>query len=265
MTGVSHTGKIIWTTEHQLPIAEQSMSSTIALAECDCERLGLKMDSRGRLVLKRFGWPLLKIRNDLLVDGFIKREVGGLLAQYLHEDTVLLDVGCGDMSLSRFLPVDMWYNGLDIQISQFHIARVLKRKPHTNLVLASAARIPVESNTVTLLVSTETLEHIRHVDEALREMHRVATPGSILVCSIPNNHCLKYQKKGPHPDHVNNWTFQGFADFMARHGFDMVEGYMKGYWIPLPARLFKTSYQLPLSCRDERLNTNFFYVFKTIK
>ena len=120
--------RINWTTEERVPVAGRSIASVVALQDGNRHGAGLKLDSRLKLSVKRLLWPLLKMRNDLLVDGFIESEVGGLIRKYLPEDAVFLDIGCGDMSLSRFLPPDIWYNGLDIELSQLHVERILKRR-----------------------------------------------------------------------------------------------------------------------------------------
>ncbi|MDE2183307.1 MAG: hypothetical protein KGJ78_09825 [Alphaproteobacteria bacterium] len=59
-------------------------------------------------------YPLVKLRQDLLVDGFIESEIGLLIRRYVKPDTVFLEVGCGDMSLKRFLPKDVAYNAVDL-------------------------------------------------------------------------------------------------------------------------------------------------------
>ncbi len=72
--------------------------------------------------------PEVFLKNYLLVDGFIEREVGKLIKKYLRHNTVFLDIGCGDMSLVRFLPRNLWYNAIDISLSKFHPKRVLNKR-----------------------------------------------------------------------------------------------------------------------------------------
>ncbi len=200
-----------------------------------------------------------------MVDGFIKREVGKLIKKFLRHNTEFLDIGCGDMSLVRFLPSNLWYNAIDISLSEFHLKRVLNKREKINVALASAASIPLDSASISLAVSTEVLEHIPDIDKALSEIYRILKPGGILIISIPNNYCYKYQKKGPHPEHVNNWTFKEFKEYIINQGFIYLEGYLKGFWIPLKIVPGTASYQLPISSKNEFYNTNFFFVFKKPK
>ena len=222
----------------------------------------IKIDLKFNLIIKTIGYPVIFSRNYLLVDGFIKRETGKLMRKFLRENTIFFDIGCGDMSLSSYLPKDYMYNAMDVSLSLFHLRKIGNRRKKINVALASATDIPLDSNTINLAVCTEVLEHIVDIDKALLEIHRILTPGGTILVSIPNNHCYKYQKKGPHPDHVNNWTFMEFKDYMEKNKFLFLDGYMKGYWIPLTFLPGKASYQLPLSLKNEFYNTNFFYVFK---
>lgn len=227
--------------------------------------VGLRYENDWRRLKKSFLWPLLKMRNRVLVDGFIERRVGQMICRNLLPSTVFLDIGCGAMELSRFIPKGQFYNGIDIELSEFHLRRVLKKRTAMNIAIASAKDIPLEDSTVSLIASAETFEHIPRFENVIKEMHRIARPTAKLVCSIPNNFCEKYAVKGPHRGHVNNWTYQEFVELMASGGFELAEGSMCGRWIRLSPALVKTSYQLPLTSANEMKNTNFFFEFNVLK
>ena len=226
---------------------------------------GISRNSPMKLLLKRLLWPLVNLRNYLVIDGFIQREAGRLITGYLTAGSVFLEIGCGDMSLRKYLPENFWYNALDLNLSDFHILRALGSRERTNIVVASATEIPASSEVASLLVSTETFEHIPDIDRAVAELHRVAKPGAVLICSIPNNYCRKYEVKGPHPGHIQAWSYDEFKAYMEKRNFEFIEGFMKGKWLPFPLWLTKSSYQLPLSSVSEKDNTNFFYVFRVRK
>ena len=227
--------------------------------------VGIRRQTSFQLLYKAALWPTLNIRNKIVVDGFIERRVGQWVQQNFNPDTVFLDIGCGAMGLSRFIPGDHIYNALDIELSEFHVRRVFRTRSAVNLVAASAKDIPLEESSVSLIASAETFAHIQGFLEVAKEMYRILRPGGILVCSIPNNFCNKYQVKGPHAGHVNDWSYQGFLDLMESEGFRLIEGLMMGRWIRLPPSLIKTSYQLPFSSIVEEENTNFFYKFSVVK
>ena len=225
-------------------------------------QIRIRRDSKLKHFIKTILMPILMLRNYFMVDGFIKREIGRLIKKHIKSNTIFLDIGCGNMSLRQFLPKSVCYNAFDIELSEFHLERILSEEKGIKVVLCSATRIPLDSNTVSLIASTEVFDHISDIDKAVIEIYRVLKPGGILTLSISNNYCYKYQKKGPHPEHVNSWTFDEFKEYMKRLGFKNLEGYMMGYWIPLPLWFTKKSYQLPFSSKEEFYNTNFFFVFQ---
>jgi len=258
--------KIEWLTEKHITVADYQIPCASDLKDGYNQGSGVKRSSIQKLMLKRILWPLFKWHNDMLVDGFIEHEVGRLINRFISNDSVFLEIGCGDMSLRRFLPSHLWYNALDLELSSFHILRVLgEKKKKVNLVLASASQIPAQPNTASLIVSTQTFEHIPEIDKTMQSIYRIAKPDATLICSISNGYCYKYVKKGPNIGQINKWTYDGFIEYMKSHHFELIEGFMKGKWIPFPLWFTKTSYQLPLSSKLEYYNTNFFYVFKVNK
>jgi len=270
MSSASHTSptsRLRWTTTKSVIIGNHEIPCSEDLENEINQVAGVREDS-AHFMLKRVFWPMLKLKDDLFTDGFIEWEVGRRIRKYLEPSTVFLEIGCGDMSLLRYLPADQWYNAFDISFSEFHLRRVLAKSKNANLAMASATRIPLESNTASLIVSTECFEHIPDIDLAIDEIHRVATPDAVLICSIPNNYCYKYRVKGQHSEHVNNWTYEAFKEFMESHNFSFIEGLMKGVWIPLPLgmwKISKTSYQLPIAGKSEFCSTNFIYAFRATK
>lgn len=183
-----------------------------------------------------------------------------MIQTHAKPDSIFLDVGCGSMKLRRYLPKGLFYNGIDISLAENILRRYSSKE--INVALASATEIPLESEIVTIVACTEVLEHIPEVDKAISEIHRILTAGGFLFLSIPNNYCYKYKKKGPHADHVNDWTFDEFRLLMEESGFDFLTGTKVGFWIPFPSWLTHTSYQLPRSHQHEFYNTNFFYAFR---
>ena len=241
--------KLVWKTSKTLVVGKWKIPCAENLRDQPNQVSGIRRDSRPMLLLKSMLWPMVNMRNRLLVDGFIESTIGKWMEEFVDEGTTFLEIGCGDMELRRFLPKTVCYNGLDLSFSEFQVRRVLRKDSNVNIVLASATSIPLESNSVSLLVATECFEHIPEIDTAIDEIYRVAKPGAKLLCSIPNNYCYKYQKKGPHTGHVNVWSYHEFKEFMESHKFLFVKGHMKGFWIPLPRRLTRTSDQLPISSK----------------
>lgn len=256
--------KIEWTTDNYVLVNEHKILCVNNLKDGYNQGAGIKRLSELQIIIRIILWPLFKFYSGFLIDGFIERNTGTLIHKYILETTTFIEIGCGDMSLKKYLPKNIFYNALDLEISEFHIRRNINSK-NINIILASATDIPADSNIASMIVSTETFEHIPEIEKAIKEIHRIAKPNAKVICSIPNNFCYKYKRKGAHKGHINNWTYEGFIKFMNLNGFELLEGYMKGFWLPLPLWFTKTSYQLPIASRLEYYNTNFFFVFNVTK
>ena len=252
------TGEFLQIRNHRIPVGKIGVNPPTG-------RIGLRKDSLANKRVKSVVWPVVKTRDWLFVDGVIEWVIGRWIRELSDSKMTFLDIGCGDMRLQRFVPHEVWYNAFDLSLSEFHIERVLKRRSLVNLALASVTDIPLEDDKASLLVSTQVLEYVSRIDLAIDEIHRVATPEARLLVSIANGHCRKYRSKGPHRAHVNFWSQQEFLQLMESHDFRLLEADMRGYWIPLPRRLAKTSYELPIRSPEEYLNSYLFFVFQPIK
>ena len=208
--------------------------------------------------------PLDLLRNKFLVDGFVYEIIGDWIREFISDKTTFLDIGCGDLILKNQLPNNVTYNALDISFSEYTLDRVLGLES-VNIVLASATKIPLKSNQVSMISSTNVLEHIPEIDRVLAEIYRIGKPDSLFLVCIPNNFCYKYFIKGQHDDHCNSWTYDGFVKYVESYGFTLLKGLKKGWWIPFPKYFGNISYQLPVSSIHEYYNTYFFYIFQTQK
>ncbi|SRR6266545_3944040 len=257
--------RLVWTTKqyshvggYRLPIAKiEDTSSRFQPAL----RTGSREGQRARAIL----WPLVRARDGLLIDGFVEWQIGRWIRQTADSRCTFLEIGCGDMSLQRYLPRGTWYNAFDVSLLDFHLRRVLRRSNRVNVALASVTDIPLGDSVASVLVSSQVLEYVVSIDRALDEIYRVSTPRAKLIVSIANGHCRKYQRKGPHRGHVNFWSSRDFIEAMATHNFKPLEVGMRGLWIPLPAKLTATSYEVPISSGDEYLNSYLFFVFEASK
>lgn len=257
--------RLAWRKSQDITVGPYKIPCVEGLAKWSDQQYGIRYDSKAKRIIKSFLWPAYSLYTELLTVGFITRTIGNWIRESVDKETVFLEIGCGSMKLRRFLPQAICYNAFDVSFSEFHLRRVIRNQGNINVGLATATEIPFESESVNLIASCEVFEHILEINRVMQEIYRVVKPGAKMLCSIPNNYCYKYQKKGPHSEHVNNWSYEEFIDFVKTHGFKLLKGMMKGYWIPLPTWLAKTSYQLPLSPKKEFYCTNFFYQFKVDK
>ena len=262
--------RLAWQTNKYLDLDGHRIPSSENLADESGWQAGIRRESARSLRFKSIVWPAVKLRDDLFVDGFIEWVAGRWIREATNDNTSFLEIGCGDASLSRYLASNICYNAFDLSLSEFHLRRLFRRRPEANIAIASVTDIPLESNSVSLIVSTQVLEYVQRINRALDEIRRVATPGAKFICSIGNDFSRKYYSAKrrvytPHRGHVNFWTYSGFIDFLAGYGFRLLEGQMRGVWIPLRSRLVHTSHALPIRAREEVDNSHFLFLFQLDK
>jgi ubiquinone/menaquinone biosynthesis C-methylase UbiE len=115
-----------------------------------------------------------------------RAEVERLLGRPLRPGEVLLDPGCGTgwqaAGLRRAAP-SVSVLGVDLSAGMLGQARTAGAWP---LLQADAARLPIRSGTVDVVVSRGVLHHLPDVPAALAEWRRVLRPGgAVVVASEP--------------------------------------------------------------------------------
>ncbi|MFO0907753.1 MAG: class I SAM-dependent methyltransferase [Isosphaeraceae bacterium] len=95
----------------------------------------------------------------------------------------LLDVAIGDGAYTSWLPEGWSITGVDVSRSQ--LANCRRRNPDRDLrlILAEAEDLPFEDGQFDAVLSIGGFNHFNDPEAALREMARVARPGSIVVIS----------------------------------------------------------------------------------
>lgn len=94
-----------------------------------------------------------------------------------------LDIGCGR---SPYLFHGYVYNyiGLDIDIKT--LTKVSQDLRDVSLIRASGLRVPFKSNSFTLVICTETIEHLKEPERMISEISRVLVKGGFGVVSVPS-------------------------------------------------------------------------------
>ncbi|HWB19868.1 MAG TPA: class I SAM-dependent methyltransferase [Phycisphaerales bacterium] len=233
------------------------------------QQVGIRPNSARQLRLKRLAWPFVSFTNQWFVTGFLERILGRWMRDHMSPTDPFLEIGAGDLGLRRFLPRGSVYNAIDIAYSEFTLRRVLpraaKRGQHLNLALASVNHIPLADSSVAFSASKEVFMYPPDIPAALREVFRVTRPNGYFACTIGNLYCTKYQRKGLQPDFRSPFHFDEFRLAAESVGFRCIHAIQKGWWVPLPLWLCKTTYQLPFTSSQENNNTNFLYLFQAVK
>lgn len=118
----------------------------------------------------------------------------------------VLEVGCGTgLILERIARFASRAEGVDVSPGMAEHAR----RRGLDVSVADATKLPHPDASFDVACSFKVLAHVRHFDEALREMLRVVRPGGHLIFDVYNRRSLRYAAKrlfGPKP------TSQRFAE-----------------------------------------------------
>jgi len=96
-----------------------------------------------------------------------------------HANGVVLDIGCADRWIERFLPHGSTYIGLDYPATGKELYRA---RPD---VFADASLLPLMDSSVDTVVILEVLEHLRYPTDALRETARVLRSHGRILLTMP--------------------------------------------------------------------------------
>lgn len=105
------------------------------------------------------------------------------------KDKVLLDFGCGNGAQTiEFLSTGCKIIAVDIDYNDLCIFKENLKSQVDSIILLQygGSLLPIQSNSVDVVVSYEVIEHVSDESFALREMYRVLKPHGDLVISVPN-------------------------------------------------------------------------------
>jgi SAM-dependent methyltransferase len=119
----------------------------------------------------------------------------------------VLDVACGEGYGSDLLgQVAETVVGLDIDGASIDRARQRYSRHNLSFKACSATEIPFEDHSFDVIVSFETVEHLRDQNAFWSEVKRVMRPGGIFLLSSPNRSVYGSQRSTPNPFHRREFT-----------------------------------------------------------
>ena len=128
----------------------------------------------------------------------------------------VLDVACGEGYGSRLLKE--WgaaeVIGLDISEEAVGTATRLFGCEGVHFYKHTVEQLPFEDDSFDLVVSFETVEHLDHPEQFLKEIARVVRFNGEVILSCPNDHIYAEQVTDfDNPYHKRRWTFFEFKEF----------------------------------------------------
>lgn len=121
------------------------------------------------------------------------------------------------------------YTGIDLDPEAISLAMSRYLKYHrAKFIQADAQEDDIlENESYDVIVSFETIEHIKQYDKFLKKLYASLKPGGDLLISSPNrrisNPTGSLQSKPNWDHHEQEWTLREFKHLLKRHGFSIRE------------------------------------------
>lgn len=144
-------------------------------------------------------------------------------------DTTIVDIGCGEgitlEKMHRLFP-DREVLGIDILPENIDICR----RHGCNVTQGDVYNLPLSSASVDFVLLMEVIEHLKHPETVVQEIHRVLAPNGRLVIVFPNDRVfkiariltLRFREAVYDPGHIRQWTPENMQDLLCNTGFTMV-------------------------------------------
>lgn len=140
------------------------------------------------------------------------------VAQSFAHDLAVLDIACGEGYGSNLLAqAAKSVIGIDVDPAAVDRARQKYSRENLSFSHGSATAIDLPEQSVDLVVSFETLEHLMEHDEMLGELRRVLRPGGMLIMSTPDKREYSDRTGHKNPYHVRELYTDEFVALVGRH------------------------------------------------
>ena len=103
----------------------------------------------------------------------------------INDNDYVLDVGCGNGNLLSQIAASKKINGFGIDISPQMIQNAKARYPDINFAVSGCEQIPLDDNSMDVIIACATYHHFPNVDAFALEAKRLIKPkGSIYIAEV---------------------------------------------------------------------------------
>ncbi len=169
-----------------------------------------------------------------------------LLKRFLNSDSVFLEVGAGDCSLS----IEVAKNAKKVyavDVSK-EITKDQIFPQNCEFIISDGTSIPVPKNSINLVYSNQLMEHLHPADalEQLQVIYEAMTPGGAYICITPNringpHDVSRYFDRVATGFHLKEYTVAELSKLFHKVGFSRISSYIgaRGIYLRFPISLVK--------------------------
>ncbi len=147
-------------------------------------------------------------------------------AEKLAKKKVVLDIACGSGYGTKILARSARkVYGVDIDKDTIKYAQQKFDAPNIEYKVGDGIKIPLEDNSIELVVTFETIEHIKNYSQFINEIKRVLKPDGLVIVSTPND--IEFAE-GNH-FHIHEFTFDELMKLLKKD-FKFIDPYFQATW-----------------------------------
>jgi ubiquinone/menaquinone biosynthesis C-methylase UbiE len=142
-----------------------------------------------------------------------------LFTRQLAHGKFVLDAACGTGYGTAILAQSAYRAiGIDISKETVSYCNQHNQKDNTHFVNMDCTNLAFPKESFDLVVSFETLEHLKKIKRFVKELHRVLKPNGQLIISTPNRDIYAlYNKNRKNEYHTCEFDENGFRELMEPH------------------------------------------------
>lgn len=149
-----------------------------------------------------------------------------ICAQALVEGKVVLDIACGSGYGTQLLAKKAKkVYGVDVNEDSVKYASQLYNAPNIEYIVGDGEAIPLPDDSVDVVVTFETIEHIKDYAKFIKEVKRVLKPDGLALVSTPND--LEFAE-GNH-FHLHEFEYNELVTLLKKD-FANVDSYFQATW-----------------------------------
>lgn len=161
--------------------------------------------------MKKNKWTGERLETHVFNDNTIEHLHRYAIAMEFAENRVVLDIASGEGYGSNLLAFKAKeVIGVDISIETIKSAKLKYNRDNLNFRVGDTSRIPIDDNSIDLVVSFETIEHHDKHVEMMEEIKRVLKKDGVLIISSPDKRIYSDFNNYRNPFHVKELYFQEF-------------------------------------------------------
>ena len=147
----------------------------------------------------------------------------------LIKGKIILDIACGEGYGSNLMSFESsLVYGVDIDEETIERANSKYKRDNLKFLTGTTSKIPLESNSIDVVISYETLEHHDEHEKMMIEIKRVLKPEGILLISTPDKHFYSDKRNYKNSFHVKELYKSEFIYLINKH-FKNYQLYSQSY------------------------------------